>query len=98
MTKRKKAILTPEAQALLDEQPVQSRSMPTRFMVAAPEPTLPLATRIRVSLRREIDELLYQWGRGGGKATMQGFIDEACQRLLDHYRPNRSGGNASKRL
>lgn len=106
MSKRKPINLTPEAKALLDAAPVQSNpptdldpirksDVLSRTMVAA-EPTVALATRIPQSLRMEVDDLLHVLSRGGGRATLQAFVIEALQRLLDEYRASRRAPGDSR--
>jgi hypothetical protein len=109
MSKRKPINLTPEAKALLDAAPVQSNPPPdfdqsgplrksdvlSRTMVAA-EPPVALATRIPQSLRMEVDDLLHVLSRGGGRATLQAFVIEALQRLLDEYRASRRAPGDSR--
>jgi len=98
---RKKTMLSPEAQALLDAAPVQSTRRDTsepfdsggavrRIDVVPPaaavEPTVALATRIPRSLRLAVDDLLHELSRGGGRATLQAFVAESLELNLERYR------------
>ena len=106
---RRKTTLSPEAQALLDAAPVQAtrkdsnepidngvriRRVGDIVPAAAVEPTVALATRIPRSLRLAVDDLLHDLSRGGGRATLQAFIEESLELNVERYR---RGGESRER-